>query len=228
MESTRDVRRLIEREIKKGSAPLIFEKLEYPPGCVKEITSESKLKEVLVYLFRIAEFEELANHMTRNNVYTENHFGRDSFHRRNNAGERVANYMNIITYAKLSKPDYDHKTYVESVPCFFSFPEDEIEKYRFTYEEQETYAFPLSGKHIINGLYLMSIMTRKAMTADAAPDHIILQTELNIYHLENIRRVLLQCLLLDDMHQEDGLFRATLNTIYLLNKGGKEEPGGND
>ena len=61
MESTRDIRRMIEREIKKGSAPLTFEHIEYRGDALQEITSESKLKEVLVYLLRTAEFENLAN-----------------------------------------------------------------------------------------------------------------------------------------------------------------------
>ena len=95
-----------------------------------EIQSESDLKRVLVYLFRIAEYENLANDMTRNNVYTENHLIRgDSFHRWNNVMERNANYLNVITYAKRLKPVYEGKTYVETVPCFFSFPEAESEKY---------------------------------------------------------------------------------------------------
>lgn len=53
MESTRDIRRMIEKEIKKGSAPLAFEHIDYRPDAIQEITSESKLKEVLVYLLRI-------------------------------------------------------------------------------------------------------------------------------------------------------------------------------
>ena len=154
MESTRDIRRMIDKEIKKGSAPMAFEHIDYRPDALQEITSESKLKEVLVYLLRIAEYENLANDMTRNNVYTENHLLRgDSFHRRNNVMERNANYLNAITYAKRLKPVYEGKTFVETVPCFFSFPEAELDRYRFVYEGTETYAFPMSGKHIINGLY---------------------------------------------------------------------------
>ena len=104
MESTRDIRRMIEKEIKKGSAPLTFDHIEFTKDALQEITSESKLKEVLVYLFRTAEFEKLANDMTRNNVYTEHHLSKgDSFHRRNNVMERNANYMNIILYAKPPK-----------------------------------------------------------------------------------------------------------------------------
>lgn len=217
MESTRDIRRMIEREIKKGSAPLTFEHIDYHADALQEITSESKLKEVLVYLLRTAEYENLANDMTRNNVYTENHLIRgDSFHRRNNVMERNANYLNVMGYARRLKPCYDGKTYVETVPCFFSFPEDELEKYRFVYEGKETYAFPLSGKHIINGLYLLSIMNRKNLSGQDVPFYLETDIQKQIYHLLDIRAVLFQCLLLDDIHRTDGFFEAKLYTIYLL------------
>ena len=217
MESTRDIRRMIEREIKKGSAPLTFEHIDYHADALQEITSESKLKGVLVYLLRTAEYENLANDMTRNNVYTENHLiGGDSFHRRNNVMERNANYLNVMGYARRLKPCYDGKTYVETVPCFFSFPEDELDKYRFVYEGKETYAFPLSGKHIINGLYLLSIMNRKNLATLDVPDYIEGEANKQIYQLSDIRAVLFQCLLLDDMHRVDELFEAKLYTIYLL------------
>ena len=217
MESTRDIRRMIDKEIKKGSAPLTFDHIEYPKDALHEISSESDLKRVLVYLFRTAEYENLANDMTRNNVYTEHHLIKgDSFHRRNNVMERNANYMNIILYAKRCDPVYERKVFVETVPCYFSFPQDQIDKYRFTYEGAETYAFPLSGKHIINGLYLLAIMHRKALAGEMAPEFIELSEHRSIYHLTEIRKVVFQCLLLDDMHPKDGLFEAKLNTIYLL------------
>ena len=217
MESTRDIRRMIEKEIKKGSAPLTFDHIEYPKDALQEITSESKLKEVLVYLFRTAEFEKLANDMTRNNVYTEHHLIKgDSFHRRNNVMERNANYMNIILYAKRCDPVYERKVFVETVPCYFSFPQYQMDKYRFTYEGADTFAFPLSGRHIINGLYLLSIMHRKALAGEMAPEFIELSEHRKIFNLTDIRKVVFQCLLLDDMHPKDDMFEAKLNTIYLL------------
>ena len=130
--------------------------------------------------------------------------------------ERNANYMNIILYAKRCDPVYERKVFVETVPCYFSFPQDQIDKYRFTYEGAETYAFPLSGKHIINGLYLLAIMHRKALAGEMAPEFIELSEHRSIYHLTEIRKVVFQCLLLDDMHPKDGLFEAKLNTVYLL------------
>ena len=217
MESTRDIRRLIEREIKKGSAPLTFDHIDYRADALHEIQAESDLKRVLVYLFRIAEYENLANDMTRDNVYTENHLIRgDSFHRWNNVMERNANYLNVITFAKRLKAVYEGKSYVETVPCFFSFPESESEKYRFIYEGTETYAFPLSGKHIINGLYLLSIMNRKNLAMQDAPFYLESDIQKQIYHLLDIRTVIFQCMLLDDIHPVDGLYEAKLYTIYLL------------
>ena len=219
MESTRDIRRLMEREIRKGSPPLLFERIEYPPNAVNEIASREKLEEVLSYLLRRGAFEGLANDMTRNNVYSENHFGQDCFHMRNNVLERNANYMSVMAYATRRKPVYERKTFVESLPCCFSFPKERLDEYRFTYEGAETYAFPLSRRHILNGLYLMSILHRKQLAFEAAPEHIELPEHRRIFHLndEDIRAVLFQCLLLDDMHLcDDGLFRANLHTIYLM------------
>ncbi len=217
MESTRDVRRLIEKEIKKGSAPLTFDHMEYPENAVQEIASESKLKEVLAYLLRIAEYEELANDMTRNNVYTENNLLMgDSFHRRNNVMERNANYMNIILYAKRCDLQYNRKVFVETVNCYFAFPQDRLEEFRFIYEGKETYAFALSAKHIIKGLYLLSLMHRKALASEMAPDHIEFEEHRKIFHLTEIRKVLFQCLILDDIHPKDGLFEAKFYTVYCM------------
>ncbi len=217
MESTREVRRMIEREIKKGSAPLIFDHLEYKPDAVNEITSLEKLKEVLEYFLRVGEYAEFASQMTRNNVYTENHpITGDSYHRHNNELERRLNYQNIVNYAKRLDPVYEGKTYVESVPCYMSIQDEELEKYRFTYEGTETYAFPLSARHIVNGLYLMSIISRKDLADRNIPVFIEDDTHKQIYHLNDIRAVLFQCLILDDIHPVNGLFETKLNTIYLL------------
>lgn len=217
MESIRDTRRLIEREIKKGSAPLSFDHMEYQPDGLQEIRSEAKLKEVLSYLLRTADYEGLANDMTRNNVYTENHLiGGDGFHRRNNAMERSANYLNVMGYAKRCSPEYEGKVFVEAVPGFFSVPEEKLDQYRFRYQGKDTFAFPMSGKHIINGLYLMCLMHRKSLAGTEAPDFLTQGRHLQIFRLEEIRKVLFQCLLLDDMHLKDGLFEAKFYTVYLL------------
>ena len=86
----------------------------------------------------------------------------------------------------------------------------------FVYEGTETYAFPMSGKHIINGLYLLSIMNRKDLAFRDAPYYIDGDINKQIYHLSDVRAVPFQCLLLDDIHPVDGLFEAKLYTIYFL------------
>ena len=70
MESMRDTKRIMEREIKKGSTPLQFERIELDAGCYQEIASKEKLTEVLQYLHRVGEYKALASKTIINNVYT--------------------------------------------------------------------------------------------------------------------------------------------------------------
>ena len=105
---------------------------------------------------------------------------------------------------------------MESVPVYMSIPEEDLKRYKFIYEGSETYAFPLSAKHILNGLYLMSLISRKDLADKDIPDFIDNDIWKQIYHLKDIRAVLFQCLILDEIHPVNGLFEAKLNTIYLL------------
>ena len=70
MESMRDTKRIMEREIKKGSTPLTFEQMEIDTENYQEITSEEKLTEVLQYLHRVGNYKSLAGKTVINNVYT--------------------------------------------------------------------------------------------------------------------------------------------------------------
>ena len=45
MESLRDVKRAMEREVKKGSCPLVFDRLEFGMKPFQIITSKEKLDE---------------------------------------------------------------------------------------------------------------------------------------------------------------------------------------
>lgn len=71
MESMRDVDRVMEREIKKGSTPLQFEQLGFGDYSYNEITSKEKLLQVLSYLLRIGEYEPFAGKTIGNNVYMD-------------------------------------------------------------------------------------------------------------------------------------------------------------
>ena len=70
MESMRDTKRIMEREIKKGSTPLQFERIELDAGSYQEIASKEKLTEVLQYLHRVGEYKALASKTIINNVDT--------------------------------------------------------------------------------------------------------------------------------------------------------------
>ena len=71
MESMRDVDRVMEREVKKGSTPLQFEQLGFGDYSYNEITSKEKLLQVLSYLLRIGEYEPFAGKTIGNNVYMD-------------------------------------------------------------------------------------------------------------------------------------------------------------
>ena len=71
MESMRDVDRVMEREVKKGSTPLKFEYLGFGDYSYNEITSKEKLLQVLSYLLRIGEYEPFAGKTIGNNVYMD-------------------------------------------------------------------------------------------------------------------------------------------------------------
>ena len=70
MESMRDTKRIMEREIKKGSTPLTFEQMEIDTDNYQEITSKEKLTEVLQYLHRVENYKSLAGKTVINNVDT--------------------------------------------------------------------------------------------------------------------------------------------------------------
>ena len=71
MESMRDTKRIMEREIKKGSTPLTFEQMEIDTENYQEITSEEKLTQVLQYLHRVGNYKSLAGKTVINNVRSE-------------------------------------------------------------------------------------------------------------------------------------------------------------
>ena len=71
MESMRDVNRVMEREIAKGSSPLKLDHIEFGEYSYQEISSKEKLLEVLSYLLRIGDFSQYAGKTVTNNVYMD-------------------------------------------------------------------------------------------------------------------------------------------------------------
>ena len=215
MESMRDVDRVMKREIKKGSTPLQFEQLGFGDYSYNEISSKEKLLQVLSYLLRIGEYQQFAGKTVGNNVYMDMKGKKVVFKRTRLTYERNNIFVTIKRLIKKYKPDYEGKVYLETVRCFFTISEEELEKCRYDYEGRATYAFVMSDKYIM-ALYTHCLTARKAVAFENIELEGLSETELSVVKLEGVREVLFQALLLDDVKFEDGKMYADLCSIYLL------------
>lgn len=215
MESMREIDRVMKREIKKGSTPLLLEQLEFGEYSYHEIPSKEKLLQVLSYLLRIGEYEAFAGKTIGNNVYMDRRGKKAVCKRGRLTYERNIMFAAIKRFAKKYKPDYERKVYLETVRCFFDISAKQLEKCRYKYQSRDTYAFAMSNKYII-GLYTDCLSARKAAALENIDMEGLSQTELSMVKLERVREVLFQALLLDDMKLEDGKLYAKLCSIYLL------------
>lgn len=219
MESLRDVKRAMEREVKKGSCPLMFDRIEFGNKPFQAITSEEKLDEVLAWLLRIKSFRQYAEKTIINNVYMDTDMlGRKTqFRRTRSVQERGEILARIKRYGNRLKPDYEGRVCLETVQCIFTLPEGEAEKYRITYEGQETYAFIMSNKYIL-GLFTYCEAARKSAVLDGMEYGHLAKQEQKIVQLDSVENVMFQALLLDSI-ECGGMelsFSADLCTIYCL------------
>ncbi|MBQ8135148.1 MAG: hypothetical protein IJ192_12200 [Clostridia bacterium] len=218
MESLRDVKRAMEREVKKGSCPLMFDRLEFgsEPFCF--ITSEEKLDEVLAYLLRVKTFRQYAQKTVINNVYMDLDMlcKTPHFKRTHSVMEREEIYAKTQRYKKRLKPDYDGRLCLETVRCIFTLPEGEAEKCRMTHDGQETYAFIMSNRYIL-GLFTHCEAARKSAAVDHAGHGHFTGQEQKLMLLDGVRDVLFQALLLDDVEYCGNELSANLHTVYCLN-----------
>jgi len=213
MESLRDVKRVMEREIEKGSCPLQFERLEFGEKPFQLIESEEKLNEVLSYLLRLGKFRQYADKTIINNVYMDLDMlcRKVQFKRTHSIVERSEIYRRVQRYKNKLKPDYAGKVCLEIAECIFSLPEADIEKHKMIYEGQETYGFIMSNKYIL-GLFTHCEAARKSVVEFGH----LPEEEQRIVRLENVRNVLFQTLLLDNVIVENRMFHAQMCTIMLL------------
>jgi len=212
MESMKDMDRVMEREIKKGRTPLKFEQLGFGDYSYNEITSKEKLLQVLSYLLRIGEYETFAGKTIGNNVYMDIRGKKVVFKRTRLTYERNNIFAMIKRLAKKYKPDYEGKVYLETVRCFFTISEEELEKCRYNYKGKDTYAFVMSDRYIM--AYCLS--ARKAVALEDIEPEGLSEAELSMVKLESVREVLFQALLLDDVKFEDGKMYAELCSILII------------
>lgn len=216
MESMRDVNRVMEREIAKGSSPLKLDHIEFGEYSYQEITSKEKLLEVLSYLLRIGDFSQYAGKTVTNNVYMDLQGKKPVFKRTKAAMQRNNIFETIKRYAKKLKPEYNGDVYLETVRCYFTIPEENLEKCRYTYEGSETYAFVMSDKYII-ALYAHCLVARKEAALQEIQIEGFTEKEYEMIRLEKVGDVLFQALLLDDMKYLDEKIYVEFYNIYFCN-----------
>ena len=214
MESMRDINRVMEREIAKGSSPLKLDHIEFGDYSYQEITSEKKLEDVLSYLLRIRDFRQYAGKTILNNVYMDLRGRKPVFKRTRTAIERNNIFARIKRYAKKLNPQYNGDVYLETVRCYFDMSQENLEKCRYTYQGNETYAFLLSDKYIM-ALYTHCLVARKVAAFENIELNGLSKVEISMAKLKSVREVLFQVLLLDDVKFDDGKMYAELCTIYL-------------
>ena len=219
MESLRDVKRAMEREVKRGSCPLMFERIEFGNKPFQSITSEEKLDEVLAWLLRIKSFRQYAEKTIINNVYMDLDMlcKKTQFKRTHSVIDREGIYARVQKYKKRLQPDYENGLYLETVRCIFILPEGEAEKYQISHDGQETYAFIMSNRYIL-GLFTHCEAARKSVVSDGVGYGHLTEWEQKIVLLDDVKDVLFQAFLLDDVEYDGNELYANLHTIYCLDE----------
>ena len=209
----------MEREAKKGSCPLMFDRLEFGSKPFQPVTSEEKLDEVLAWMLRIKTFRQYAEKTIINNVYMDLDMlcKNPQFKRTRSVMDREGIYARVQRYKKRLQPDYGRGLCLETVRCIFTLPEGEAEKYRLTHNGQETYAFIMSNKYIL-GLFTYCEAARKSVVSDGVEYGHLTGQEQKIVLLDGVGDVLFQVLLLDDVEYSGSGLSANLHTIYCLNQ----------
>ena len=215
MESMRDVNRVMEREIAKGSSPLKLDHIEIGKYSYQEISTKEKLLEVLSYLLSIGDFSQYAGKAVINNVYMNLQGRKPVFKRTKTAMQRNNIFATIKRYANKLKPEYNGDVYLETVRCYFTIPEENLEKCRYTYRGNETYAFLLSDKYIL-GLYTHCLVARKEAASTEVQAEGFTEKEYGMVRLENVRDVLFQALLLDDVKIDGNKIHSEIYTLFFV------------
>ena len=215
MESMRDINRVMECEIAKGSCPLKLDHIEFGDYSYQEITSKEKLLEVLSYLLRIGDFKQYAGKTILNNVYMDLRGKKPVFKRTKTAIERNNIFATIKRYVNKLKPQYNGDVYLETVRCYFSIPQENLEKFRYTYQGNETYAFLMSDKYI-KALYTHCLVARKEVAVQGVQIDGSTEKEYGMVKLKKVGNVLFQVLLLDYIKIDGRKMYTELYSAYLL------------
>lgn len=214
MESQREVTRMIENEIRKGSASLHFERLEFTEDTYHLVESQAKLNHLLDYFFRNGEYAPLADKQVKSNVYMDTAKKVPSFRSVKSELDRRNMEVSAKRWIKKKQPSFDGDVYVENIRCIFSMSEDEAEKRKCVVDGEQTTAMIFSRKHL-TALYLQCLINRKEIMQHTEYLEGVTEVCNQIYRLEDVD-VLFQCLMMDNIEQKDGRLYAQFSTTYKL------------
>lgn len=93
-------------------------------------------------------------------------------------------------------------------------PEDEIEKRKCVVDGEQTTAMIFSKKHL-EALYLQCLINRKEVIQHRESLEGLSEVCNRIYRLEDVD-ILFQCLIMDNMQEENGKIYAQFSTVYIL------------
>ena len=136
------------------------------------------------------------------------------FKRTRTAMERNNIFSTIRRYAKKLKPQYNGDVYLETVRCYFDIPQENLEKCRYTYQGNETYAFLMSDKYIM-ALYAHCLVARKEVAVQGMQIEGFTEKEYGMVRLEKVWDVLFQALLFDNTGVRKKKLCAELMTVFL-------------
>ena len=137
------------------------------------------------------------------------------FKRTKTAVERNNIFVTIRRYAKKLKLQYNGDVYLETVRCYFDISQENLEKCRYTYQGNETYAFLMSDKYIM-ALYTHCLVARKVAAMQDMQVEGLTEKEYGMVRLANVGEVLFQALLFDDIKTEYDKIYVELYTISIL------------
>lgn len=170
---------------------------------------------MLSYLLQIGDFKQYAGKTILNNVYMDLRGKKPIFKRTRTAIERNNIFATIKRCAKKLKPEYNGDVYLETVRCYFSIPQENLEKCRYTYQGNETYAFLMSDKYI-KALYTHCLVARKEVAVQGVQIDGSTEKEYGMVKLKKVGNVLFQVLLLDYIKIDGRKMYTELYSAYLL------------
>lgn len=210
MESLRNFRRKMEKEIKKGRAmPVKFEKLCLDRDSYEFINCLEDYSVLLNHMMRLDNFDGV---VSINNLYLKPMSKNIMFVRPRTEIERRNLSVEALRRKEKFNTRFDGDCVMERTKCYFTLPEADREKCKIVINDKEYYNLIMSDQYIMGLLCECESARADYAVNMKSQDNNILHNK--IMGLSNINGVMFQCMLMDEAWEEDGMLCANLCTIY--------------